>query len=367
MKGIPRFLQLAVFVSGMTALAVELAASRLLGNVFGTSNLVWANIIGLILVYLTAGYFIGGSWADRHPSPTVFYRIMAWAALDYRGGAGGQPSGADRGGRRRGEAANAAVVIGSFGGGADLFSVPVTLLGLRFAVRHPPGDPRRAGGRQYLRPTVRHLHPRFDRRHIPAGAVAGPVHRHRPHLLRLSPRCFCCRAGRACCSPGRRLGTAASWMPARLVRSILARHPRTDQDHRGEILEKESAYNYIQVVEISGVRYLRLNEGEGIHSVYSPNLLLTGGTWDYFLAAPFFNAPPEPSEVQSLAIVGLAAGTTAKQFTAIYGPIPIEGYEIDPGHHRHRPEVFRHDRAEPQQPWRWTDAGGWRTAKSNFR
>jgi len=50
-----------------------------------------------------------------------------------------------------------------------------------------------------------------------------------------------------------------------------------------------------------------------------------------FLAAPFFNpAPYNQDDVRSYAIIGLAAGTTARQASAVYGPIPIDGYEIDP-------------------------------------
>jgi spermidine synthase len=98
----------------------------------------------------------------------------------------------------------------------------------------------------------------------------------------------------------------------------------------GQIYEDESAYNYIQVIEREGVRYLLLNEGQGVHSVYDPNQPTTYGTWDYFLAAPYWNeAPPAGEEVRRLGIVGLAGGTIAKQYTQVFGPIPIDGWEID--------------------------------------
>jgi spermidine synthase len=99
----------------------------------------------------------------------------------------------------------------------------------------------------------------------------------------------------------------------------------------GQIYEDESQYNYIQVVEVDQSRYLLLNEGQAVHSVYNPNQIATFGTWDYFLSAPFFYPPSqEPANVERLGIVGLAAGTIAKQYTEVFGSIPIDGWEIDP-------------------------------------
>jgi spermidine synthase len=322
------FLFATVFFSGMTTLAIEISASRLLGSVFGTSNIVWANIIGLILVYLSAGYFLGGRWADRWPYPKAFYRLVAWGALT----SGLVPLLARPVLLRAAMAVEnleLALMIGSFISVLVLFSIPVTLLGCvsPYAIRLALQDTQHAGrtsGRIYALSTLGSIIGTF----LPVLILIPTVGTARTFLIFSFSLLLIAWVGRW--MHDRRGAIFGLWMP--LVLLILAwiglRGPI--KSSTGQVYETESAYNYIQVVEINGVRQLMLNEGQGIHSVYSPAMEATYGTWDFFLAAPFFNPPGDETRVHRVGIVGLAAGTISKQYTKVFGPVPIDGWEIDP-------------------------------------
>jgi len=324
-----RYLLFTVFISGMTTLAAELAASRLIGNVFGTSNIVWASIIGLILIYLTLGYFLGGRWADADPTPAAMYRVLAWGAFTL----GLVPYIAGPVLRSAADAFDAlqvGILGASFVAVLILFIVPITLLGTisPFAIRLSVDDTSHAGqisGQIYAISTLGSFIGTF----LPTLVTIPAIGTTRTFLLFSLTLLFVALAG---------LGKFASqremfkhlWMP--LVLAVIAAlwTSQSLKNSAGQIYETESAYNYIQVQEQNGFIILRLNEGQGVHSIYNPNTLQYDGPWDQFLVSPYFYAVRKPSEIQRVAIVGLAAGTAARQMTAVYGNIPIDGYELDP-------------------------------------
>src|SRR5215210_3006127 len=62
-----RLLYVLVFVVGAASLGAEITVARLMAPYFGASTIVWANTIGVVLVALSVGYWLGGRLGDRHP------------------------------------------------------------------------------------------------------------------------------------------------------------------------------------------------------------------------------------------------------------------------------------------------------------
>lgn len=71
----------AVFVAGAVLLGVEIAASRVLAPFFGNSLFVWGALIGVVLAGLAAGYWAGGTLADRVPVPGLMTAVMGAGGL----------------------------------------------------------------------------------------------------------------------------------------------------------------------------------------------------------------------------------------------------------------------------------------------
>jgi spermidine synthase len=355
-----RLLLPLVFVSGMTSLAVEFGASRLLAPYFGTSLYVWGVLIGLILIYLSAGYVIGGRLADRHPRDEVLYQITAWAGLwigliplvSYPILLASQQGFKDL---------SVGLVAGTLLAVVLLFAIPVILLGCvsPFAIRLLLKDVETGGntaGRVYALST--------------AGSILGtflpvfwfiPTYGTRPTLVGFGLALVLISV--AGLWPRRRL--YAAFGIAVILAWILLPAGIKPPEIGSLVYEKESAYNYIQVVQDGTRTELILNEGQAIHSIYDSQSNLTHGYWDYLLLADSFRprqaAPVTP---RSVAILGLAAGTSARQFRLAFGgQIDITGVEIDPDilavgqRYFHLDDARAHEVVADARYWLDTQAG----------
>jgi len=322
-----RYIAFTVFVSGMTTLAAEFGASRLLQMRFGSVNLVWAVIIGLILIYFAAGYFIGGRQADKSPYPESMFTFLAW------GGATlglipiiAQPillaaaSAMD--------ALNLGVIAASFLATLLLFSLPVTLLAMTspFAIRITLREAAQAGnvsGNLYALSTIGSVLGAF----LPTLLLFPLIGTSRTILLFGLLILVVALLGLWMSRSRIKLALFGLW--ALVLAGFLFLGDFHVKDSPGQVFETESQYNYIEVQQINGFTLLRLNDGQGVHSMYKPDQLYYSGPWEQFLVGPFFNPDTVPEDVERIAIVGLAAGTTARQATEVFGPVMIDGFEID--------------------------------------
>ncbi len=322
-------LYLIVFVSGATVMSTEMGATRLLAPYFGTSLIIWANLIGLILIYLTVGYYFGGRLADRFPRASALYKLTAWAgfaivlvpivsrplllwsALGF-------------------EKLSAGIFFGSFFAIVLLFAVPVTLLGTvsPWAIRLHVKEVSEAGhsaGTLYALSTVGSILGTF----LPV-LVLQPSIGTRASIWAFGVILLAASLVGLLWEVGRRAAPYAAMLAAALLLVYLFHGGSVRAAAEGELLfEDESPYNYIQVVRDRGWTELILNEGLAIHSLYNPHQLLTGGPWDYFLLAPLFRPEGAASPPRDVLVIGLAAGTIPHQYSVIYPHTHVDGVELD--------------------------------------
>jgi spermidine synthase len=305
-----------VFFAGIGSMATEMCASRLLAPYYGSSTMIWANIIGLVLIALSVGYVVGGKLADRYPSAKLLgLLVLAGAVITAVVPFAARPflnvtiSGIDT--------VSTGAVIGSFAASVVLFVPSVILLGMvtPFAIRIGLHDMDKAGstaGRIFALST--------------AGSLLGTF---APALVTIpligTQRTLLGAAALIAAAAALLLGLR--WiLVAVVIAALIAIPPGAVKMTTGLLLEKESRYQFIQVVQRNDLRLLYLNEGFAVHSEWRPNTVLTGGEWDMFLAVP----PLLGRQVKQIAMLGTAGGTTARAFGVYYPDIAIDGVEIDP-------------------------------------
>jgi spermidine synthase len=75
------FLSAIAFFAGAAVMVIELAGIRILAPWFGNSLYTWTGLIGVILVSMSCGYYIGGLIADKRPTYVLLAHLIAVAGV----------------------------------------------------------------------------------------------------------------------------------------------------------------------------------------------------------------------------------------------------------------------------------------------
>ena len=307
-----------IFTVGAASLGAEIAAARLLAPFFGASTIIWANTIGVVLASLSVGYWVGGRFADRHPTRAGLSLICLVAALML----GAVPFIAIPFLDVSVEAldtVSAGAFIGSLIAVLVLVAPPVMLLGAAspFAIRLATDTVERAGtvaGRIYAISTVGSLVGTFA-----SALFLIPLVGTRRTFLIFSVLL----ATVAVLGLKRRYLVA----PAVLAAAIALPVGIVKAGSEGRVVfETETPYQYVRVVEDGKSRYLELNEGKAVHSLYRKGSYLTDNVWDAYLVMPFVTLATPP---KSILMLGNAAGTTARAYGRYFPETRFDAVEID--------------------------------------
>lgn len=322
------YLYLTEFFAGMSVMAVELGASRLLAPYFSSSQIVWTIIIGTIMIAMALGNVWGGRSADKNPNPDKLYtRLLVaavWiAAIPLLG---------------------KYVILGisgililsinqnfliwaAFLACMVIFVFPLFLLGtvtpslVKYTVDSLDDSGKTVGtlgAFNTIGSIIGTFVPTFVT--IPAVGTSVTFLIFSGILLLLALVYFVStRTKKVTCTAAAILFIACS---------IFGNSDNFTFWEDGLLFEGESIYNYLQVKDTEDSVVLSTNVLFGVQSIMKKDQSLTGMYYDYALAAPFL-AKQDPKDAPDILVLGMGTGTYASQCRKYFTGASIEGVEID--------------------------------------
>lgn len=327
-KGILRnkyYLYLTEFFAGMSVMAVELGASRLLAPYFSSSQIVWTIIIGTIMIAMALGNIWGGRSADKNPNPDKLYiRIIiaaVWiaaipvlgkyiivlisAALVFT-------------------ISNNFLICAAFLSCMIIFVFPLFLLGtvtpslVKYTVDSLDDSGKTVGALgafNTIGSIIGTFLPTFVT--IPAVGTSVTFLIFAGILLILALIYFISTKGKK--------KQCIAGVILFLICCALGASSRFAFWETDLLYEGESIYNYLQVKETDDSVILSTNVLFGVQSIMKKDGGATGMYYDYAMAAPAMSGRVDGD----MLILGMGTGTYAKQCAHYYGATSIKGVEID--------------------------------------
>lgn len=327
-KGILRnkyYLYITEFFAGMSVMAVELGASRLLAPYFSSSQIVWTIIIGTIMIAMALGNIWGGRSADKNPDPDRLYlRIIVAAVWIAAIPALGKYVIIGISAALVFTISNNFLICAAFLACMVIFVFPLFLLGtvtpslVKYTMDSLDDSGSIVGSLgafNTIGSIIGTFMPTFVT--IPYVGTSVTFLIFSAILLILALIYFIsikkekvrCAAGiilfLICCVPGT-FDSFAFW-------------------EKNLLYEGESIYNYLQVKDTEDSVILSTNVLFGVQSIMKKDGGATGMYYDYAMAAPVMAGKTDGD----ILILGMGTGTYAKQCSNYFGTTSIEGVEID--------------------------------------
>jgi len=308
----------SAFLCGLVVMAIEMSASRVLAPYFGNSLYVWTNVIGLVMVALAIGYYLGCRVSYLRPNSNLYFLLIlitgAWTLLTPFIARVLLPI------LSTGFANLYTVTLaGSFISVCVLFVLPLLFLGMivPFTVKLYVHDLPTLGSASGKISTI-----------STAGSLVGtffpvfvliPVFGTMNTFIFLGILLILLSA----------LGLKNKWILIFGI-SFFLLFFLTPKVFAGEcvIASDESPYGFISVTEDeSGIRRLHVENQIGTQSIYDPSDPISGDRYyyGYFAVLPAMIENPK-----DVLILGHAGGTFTRLYNEYYPELSITGIEIDP-------------------------------------